>query len=137
MAVGAQVRAEPGVHEPQVVQQFGGGPEGAAHRGRAGALAQGQRGRDVLDGVDLGARGLGEAAARVGREGLQVAAGAFGVEDAEREEDFPDPETPATATSLRSGTSTSMPLRLWTLAPRTAMRTGAPSPSRPMSVPSA
>ena len=39
----------------------------------------------VLDGVDVGAGGLGQAAARVGGQGLQVAARALGVEDAERE----------------------------------------------------
>ena len=46
-------------------------------------------------------------------------------------DDFPDPDTPATATTSPSGTSTSTFLRLCTLAPRTSMWSGAPRPPLP------
>lgn len=39
-------------------------------------------------------------------------------------EDLPDPDTPATATSLRSGTVTSTSRRLCTRAPRTSIAKG-------------
>ena len=38
---------------------------------------------------------------------------------------FPDPDTPTTATIRHSGTSTSMPRRLFCLAPRTAIAVGS------------
>src|SRR5690606_32538357 len=64
---------------------LGGGAEGGAHARHAGALAQGEGGGDVLDGVDGGARGVSHAAPRVGGQGLDVPAGALRVEDAEGE----------------------------------------------------
>ena len=83
VAVGAAVLGQAREHQAQAVEQLRAGAEGGADARDAGALAQGERGGDVERLVDLGAGGLGQAAAGVGGERLEVAAGALRIEDAE------------------------------------------------------
>ena len=85
VAARARVVAQARVGQAQGVEDLRRGAEGGAHAGDGRALVEGQGRGHVLDGVDVGAGGLGQAAARVGGQGLQVAARALGVEDAERE----------------------------------------------------
>jgi hypothetical protein len=84
VAVGAHMASHAAVEQAQVVQELGHGTEGGAYVGDAGSLAQRQRGGHVEHLVHIGARVLGEAAARIGGERLQVAAAALGVEHAQR-----------------------------------------------------
>ena len=80
---GAQVGAGAREQQAQVVEQLRGRAEGGAHVGHTRPLAQGEGGGDVGDPVDRRPGGLGDAPARVGRQGLQVAAGSFRVEGAQ------------------------------------------------------
>ena len=75
-------------HEPQTVQQLRPRAEGAADAGHAGTLMQRQRRRNIENLVHAGLRRLRQAAARVGRERLEIAARAFGIEHAQRQRGF-------------------------------------------------
>lgn len=121
MPVRAAVACEAGVHEPQAVQQFRAGAEGAADARHARPLVQRQRRRDIQHLFHRGFRSLGHPAAGVGGQRLQIPAGAFGIQHPSASEDLPDPDTPAMPTILFSGMSTSMFFRLCTFAPRTSI----------------
>ena len=81
--VWAGVQANAREEQPQTVQELGRGAKGRAHAGHTRSLPQCEGGGHVLDQVDVGAGGLREAAARVGRERLEVAAAALGIEHAQ------------------------------------------------------
>ena len=83
--VRAEVEGKARVHQAQHVQQLGGGAEGGADARHPRPLAQRERGGDVHDLVDVRARGLRHATAGVGRQRLDVAAGALGVDHAHGE----------------------------------------------------
>ena len=83
--VGAAVAGEAGVHEPQAVQELRPRAERAADAGHAGALVQRQRRRNVQHVIDCRAGGLRHPAARVGRQRLQIAARALGVQHTQRQ----------------------------------------------------
>ena len=82
VSVRAEVGGQPGEHQADDVEQLGRGAERRADPGDSGTLPQGEGGGNVADGVDIGTGGLGHATAGVGRQSLDIAAGAFGVEDA-------------------------------------------------------
>ena len=81
--VRAQVGARAREQQAQVVEELRGRAESGAHVGHARPLAQGEGGGDVGDLVDRRPGGLGDAPARVGRQGLQVAAGPLRIEGAQ------------------------------------------------------
>ena len=87
-AVRAAVRGQAREHEAQGVLELGHGAEGRAHARHGRPLVQSERRRHVAHLVDVGAGRLGQAPARVGRERLEVAARALGVEHAEGERAF-------------------------------------------------
>ena len=76
---------QPGEHQAQAVQKLGHGAKGGAHPGHAGPLVEGQCGGNIADLVHLRLFGLGHPAAGIGGKGLQIAAGALGVEDTQRQ----------------------------------------------------
>ena len=86
--VGTAVVCQTGVHKTQAVKKFGAGAEGGADAGHAGPLVQGEGGGHVEDFIDIGLRGLGHAAARVGRERLEVTSRALGVKHTQRQRGF-------------------------------------------------
>ena len=83
VAVRAQVRAQPRHHQPQDVQDFGHGPDGAARSRDRRPLPQGERGRQVIDPVHVRALRLGQPAAAVGAQAGEVALHALGVQGAD------------------------------------------------------
>ncbi|MPN06041.1 hypothetical protein SDC9_153295 [bioreactor metagenome] len=83
--VRAHVRAKTREHQPQHIEQFGRGAEGAAHAGHARALPQRKRRGDVPHRIDRGTGGMRHAPAQVGREGLDVAARPFRIQHAHRQ----------------------------------------------------
>ena len=85
VAVRAQVRAQPRHHQPQDVQDFGHGPDGAARSWNRRPLPQGKRGRQVIDPVHVRALCLGQPAAAVGAQAREVSLHAFGVQGADGE----------------------------------------------------
>ena len=84
-AVGAVRRADGGVEEAKVVVDLGDGADGGAGAAAGGFLLDGDGGAEALDGVDVGALDLVEKLARVGGEGLDIAALALGVDGVEGE----------------------------------------------------
>ena len=84
-AVGAVRLADARVEEAQVVVDLGDGADGGAWAARGGLLLDGDSRREAVDGVDVGALHLVEELAGVGRERLDVAALAFGVDGVEGE----------------------------------------------------
>ena len=101
------------------------GAEGAAHAGDARALVQREGGGDVAHLVDVGARGLPHAAARVGGQRLQVATRAFRVQTRPEPVSFSRcPRRRTTPTSWPNGISTFTFRRLCTRPPRTSMCVG-------------
>ena len=93
VAIGTAVAGKSGEHKPEAVQQFRTGAEGAADPGYPWPLSQGQGSRNVKNFIYLRFGGLGLPSPGVGGKGLQVTAGAFCIEDAQSQEDFPEPET--------------------------------------------
>ena len=91
MPVRAAVACEAGVHEPQAVQQFRAGAEGAADARHARPLVQRQRRRDIQHLFHRGFRSLGHPAAGVGGQRLQIPAGAFGIQHPQRQRGFTRP----------------------------------------------
>ena len=87
-AVGAVGRADGGVEQAEVVVDLGDGADGGAGAAAGGLLLDGDGGREALDGVDVGPLDLVEELARVGGEGFDVAALAFGVDGVEGEGAF-------------------------------------------------
>jgi hypothetical protein len=77
--------SDPGVEEPQVVVDLGGGSDRGARVLAHGLLLDRDGGRQALDGVDVGLGHLLEKLARVGGERLDVAPLALGVEGIEGE----------------------------------------------------
>ena len=77
--------SDPGVEEPQVVVDLGGGSDRGARVLAHGLLLDRDGGRQTLDGVDVGLGHLLEKLARVGGERLDVAPLALGVEGVEGE----------------------------------------------------
>jgi len=85
-AAGAAVQAaETGVEQLHVVRDLGHGAHGGARRAHRVLAVDGDGGRDPLDLVHLGAVHAVHELAGVGREGLDVAPLAFGVERVEGE----------------------------------------------------
>ena len=89
VAVGAAVAGQAGEHQAQAVEQFGHRAEGAPDAGHARALVQRQRGRHVAHLVHLGPAGLRHPPAGIGGQGLQITAGALGVQHAQGERRLP------------------------------------------------
>ena len=89
VAVRALVRAQPRHHQAQDVEDLGHGPDRAARPGHRGALAERQRGRQVVDPVHGRALGLGQPPAAVGAQGLQEAVHALGVQGADGQRRLP------------------------------------------------
>ena len=83
IAVRAVLRAELHVQQPQEVIDLGEGRHGALAAAAAGALLDGDRGRDAEDRVHVGARRRLHELARVGVERFQVAALALVEENVE------------------------------------------------------
>src|SRR6185437_11671624 len=77
VAVGTVDAAGAGEEEAEVVVDFGGGGDAGAGIAAGGFLADGDGGRDALDGIHLGLFHALEELAGVGGEGLDVAALAF------------------------------------------------------------
>jgi hypothetical protein len=86
--LGAVGRADARVEQPQVIVDLGDGADGRARVVARGLLLDGDRGRQPLDQVDVGFFHELEELARVGRERLDVAALALGVERVEGERGF-------------------------------------------------
>ncbi len=90
-ARGAVLQAHGGVQHAQVVVDLGDRADGRARVVGGSLLLDGDRGRKPADRVVLGLLHLPEELARVGREGLDVAALPLGVEGVERERGLPRP----------------------------------------------
>lgn len=88
MAVGTPVTGEAGEHQPERIKQFGSSSEGASDPGDGGALMQCEGGGNMQHIVDGSLRRLSHASSRVGGKRLKIAAGSFGVKDAESEGGF-------------------------------------------------
>ena len=97
MPVRAAVGRQAGEHQPQTVQQLGAGAKRAADTRHTGALVQGQRGRNIQHLVHIRAGCLGHAPPRIGGKRLQIAAGPFGIQYAERQRRFARPGHPGDA----------------------------------------
>ena len=82
-AIGAVRRADGGVEQAQVVVDLGDGADGGARAAAGGFLLDGDGRAEAFDGVHVGALDLVEELARVGRERLDVAALALGVDGVE------------------------------------------------------
>ena len=82
-AVGTMRCSDGGVKQAEVVVDFGDGADGGAGAAAGGFLLNGDGGREAFDGVDVGAFDLIEELAGVGREALDVATLAFGVDGVE------------------------------------------------------
>ena len=80
---------QPGEHQAQAVEQLGAGTEGAADAGDAGPLMESQSRGDIEHLVHLGFGCLGHAPSRIGGQGLQIAPGPLGIEDAQGQRGFP------------------------------------------------
>ena len=78
-----------GIEEPQVVVDLGDGPDRRARVARGRLLVDRDRGREPLDEVDVRLVHLAEELARVGGQGLDVAALPLGVDRVEREARLP------------------------------------------------
>jgi hypothetical protein len=89
VAVRAQVRPQPRHHQARDVEDLGHGPDGAARAGHRRALAERQRGRQVVDPVHGRALGLAQPPAAVGAQGLQEAVHALGVQGADGQRGLP------------------------------------------------
>ena len=77
-----------GEHEPEAVQKFAAGPEGAADAGDSRALVEGQSRRHVEHVVHISFGRLGHPAPCVGGEGVQIPPGSFRVEDTQGQGGF-------------------------------------------------
>ena len=84
-AVRAVGMADAGVEQPQVVVDLGDRPDRRARVPRGGLLVDGDGRRQALDEVDVGLVHLAEELAGVGRQRLDVAALALGVDGVEGE----------------------------------------------------
>ena len=82
-ALGAVGMADAGVEQTQVVVDLGDGPHGRTRVARGRLLVDGDGRGQALDEVDVGLVHLPEELAGVGREGLDVAALALGVDGVE------------------------------------------------------
>ncbi len=71
--------------------------------------------------VDIGLLHHLQELAGIGRERLDIAALAFGIDGVEGEEDLPEPDRPVSTVRVPRGISTSMFLRLCSRAPRMEM----------------
>ena len=88
MAVRADMLADAREQQSQVVQQLGRRAESRVHAGNARALSQSERGRHVQHFVHGSARCLGDAPSCVGGERVEIATGAFGIENAQGKRAF-------------------------------------------------
>ena len=103
MAVGAAMAGQAGVHQAQAVEQLGARAEGAADAGHARPLMQRQRGGHIQHVVHRGLGCLRHAAAGVGGQRLQIAAGALGVQHAQRQRGLARAGYPGDADDLIEG----------------------------------
>jgi hypothetical protein len=79
-AVRAVRHADGGVEQPEVVVDFRDGADGGARAAAGGLLLDGDGRAQAFDGVNVGPLHLVKELASVGREGLHIAALAFGVD---------------------------------------------------------
>ena len=141
VAVGAVLRAQLDVKQAQEVMDLGHRGHGGLASATAGALLDGDRGRDPEDGVHVGLAGRLHDGAGVGVERFQVAALAFVEEDVEGQGGLAEPDTPVITVNLSRGISTltffrlcsralriSMDMALWRRA-RISDCSGVPSPA--------
>ena len=89
MSIGAAVAGQTGVHQPQAVEQLCPRAEGGADAGNAGTLVEGQGGGNIKHLVYMGLRGLGHTPPGIGGQGLQIAPGTLGVQNAQGQRGFP------------------------------------------------
>ena len=115
-----------GVEQAEVVRDFSDRADGRARAAADALLLDGDCGRQAFDLVDVGARELVEELSCVGREALDVASLAFGVERVEGGLDLPDPDGPVTTTKRPRGIRRSTFWRLWVRAPRMSISWGSP-----------
>ena len=87
--LGAGMGAEAAEAEPQHRPDLGQGRDGGARAGRVGALPQRERGRDVLDRAHPRRGRLPDPASLIGRQPVEIAAGALRVEHPQRERGLP------------------------------------------------
>ena len=121
-AVRAVRHADVGEQQPQVVVDLGDGADRRSRIRAGGLLLDRNRRRQAVDQIDVRLLHLLEELPRVGRQRLDVAPLPFGVNRVEGERRLARPDRPVMTTSLSRGMSTSMFLRLWTRAPRTAIQ---------------
>ena len=88
MSVRTSVAGKPGEHEPETVQKFSSGAEGAADAGHPGTLVKGQGGRHIQYLVNLCFCCLCHAPPCVGGKRVQITAGALGVQNAQGQRRF-------------------------------------------------
>ncbi len=81
--------ADPRPEQAQVVVDLGHRPDGRPRVARGRLLVDGDRRRQALDRIDVGLVHLAQELARVGGQGLDVAALAFGVDRVERQRRLP------------------------------------------------
>ena len=88
MAVGTAVAGETGIHQPQTVQKFRPGAEGASDPRYARPLVQGQSCGYIEHLVYLGLGGLGHPTPCVGGQRLQISSRSLRVEHSQRQGGF-------------------------------------------------
>ena len=88
MAVGTSVACQTREHQAKAVQEFCSGAEGTADARHSGTLVQRQRSRHIENIVHRRFCCLGHTPAGIGRQGVQIPAGAFCIQDAQRQGGF-------------------------------------------------
>ena len=124
--------ADAGPEQAEVVVDLGDGADGGARVAAGGLLVDGDGRRQPLDEVDVGLVHLAEELPGVGREGLDVAALALGVDGVEGERRLARAGQAREDDELVAGRSRSTLRRLCSRAPRTMSRSDirSPEPSR-------
>lgn len=95
MAIGTAVAGEPGKHQPETIEQFRAGAEGAADSRNPGPLMEGQSRRDVQYLVHRSFGRLGHPAPGIGGKRFQVPPGPFRIQDPQGQGGFPGPGDPS------------------------------------------
>ena len=116
--------ADAGIQKAQVVVDLGDGPDGRAGVAGGRLLVDGDGRGQALDEVDVRLVHLAQELAGVGREGLDVAALALGVDGVEGQGGLPRAREPVKTISLSRGRSRETSRRLCSRAPRTIETVG-------------
>ena len=74
MSIGTFVAGETGIHEPEAVEQFGTGAEGAADARNTRALVERKGGRHIQYLIHIRLCRLGHPSSGVGGEGVKISA---------------------------------------------------------------